>query len=149
MEAEDTLNKILHFQPKNWRDRQTLKRQLNSLEIDSETEDYFYRILFHSQPVQTELSSASESRNFPAIAAIAHPQYDNLKIYIGLIRTIQKSTIAELRTRSQICRSQSALSRLKLQRSIDFSFPNFVDAHQIDTALSCPVNFEDLGGWSE
>ncbi|MEM9541731.1 MAG: type IV pilin-like G/H family protein [Cyanobacteria bacterium P01_E01_bin.42] len=142
MEAEQTISYILHTQQEYFLDRQTFTRQLNSLETDFETEDYYYRILFPSQPFQAELSSEFESQNFPAIATVAYPKRDRFSVYIGIAKTAVDLNTNELKTQSIFCQSVSSLETLKSQENIDFGFPYFTDPDRIISPFTCPANFK-------
>ncbi|MEM9541732.1 MAG: type IV pilin-like G/H family protein [Cyanobacteria bacterium P01_E01_bin.42] len=141
------VNAISRAQHAYFLEHQAFARRLESLPTVrlAETEGYSHRILFPSQPAQTELS-LYKSENLSAIASIAYPKRDGLRIYIGIVQTIVDSNTNELTTQSNFCRSISSFPVLKAEEDMNFGFPYFVDFRQIEPHFACPVNFENLGG---
>ncbi|MEM9541957.1 MAG: type IV pilin-like G/H family protein [Cyanobacteria bacterium P01_E01_bin.42] len=122
----------------------TFARRLESLGVGqiAETEDYSHRIIFPSQPIQTQPSLASEFKNLPAIASIAYPKDDDLRVYIGIVQTTRATYNSKLTTQARFCHSASSLGALKSQGAIDFGFPYFADLHSTEPDRPCPTNFQ-------
>ncbi|MEM9541958.1 MAG: type IV pilin-like G/H family protein [Cyanobacteria bacterium P01_E01_bin.42] len=142
-ESIETLLKIASAQQAYFRRNKTFARQIDDLQfgLESETQNYSYRIMVFSKLTQTESTLVSEMEDLTAIATIAYPKRANLKIHFGVVQKITDSFTAELEVRSIICHPHATLSALKFKNDIVVDSPVFVASNPKNRVLSCPKNW--------
>ncbi len=146
--ARQNIGAISRAQQAYFLENQTFARRLESLGlgISLESQHYSYRILSFSYPIQSQPSLVSETQNLHAIASIAYPKSENLKVYLGITwMTMHPHDRTELISQGIVCESEKPLIQSRANEYNEFLFPNFTYPSQKDTDFSCPVSFRKLG----
>lgn len=127
-------------------EQQTFARRILDLGlgIQWETNNYAYRILYPAHPAPKR-SFSPKPKNFPAIASIAYPKNDKLKVYVGIVKKMRDPNTNELTTQGNWCRSASPLDVLRFEEKLYFGFRSFANFRQTGTHLTCPIHFEEVG----